>query len=102
MSVEFSPLADGLMSYLASRAHDWLSWQIEENSTELKISVISNSGPSNTACLVEKIVPPASSPSQIIDQMLFELSAGKGKSTQHLPQAQFPKLRNSLGVGAVK
>ena len=99
MSEEFSALADGLMSYLASRAHDWQAWQIEENTTQLRIVVIAGPAPLR---LMEKTVPLDSSPSQILDQILEEFAAGLGVPSQKLPQAKFPKVRNSLGVGAVK
>ena len=98
MIQDFSPLADGLMSYLASRTHDWLYWQIEENNQELKISVIGGNAP----LLVERVVPLSSSPSQILDELLEDLAKGRGAPNTELPKAMFPKVRNSLGLGALK
>ncbi len=98
MSSNFCALSNGLMSYLASRSHDWEAWQIEEDDQVLKFSLLAQS--SRGLLLFTETLPLHSSPSQLLEKALQQLQQGLGTAATQLPRPTLPKARNSLGLGS--
>ena len=98
--MSYSSLSNGLMSYLASRSHDWLAWQIEEDSAQLKFSLLATAPGRSDSLLIEKTVTLDHSPSGLLEEVLEDISEGRGKKTSALPQPTLERTRNSLGLGS--
>jgi hypothetical protein len=58
VTLSFSSLADGIMAYLASRSHDWSAWQIEENESQLKLSILFLNPSDASPFVIEKAQEP--------------------------------------------
>ncbi len=94
-----SSLSNALISYLASRSHDWKAWQIEENNENLKLSVLYSPHNDTQWKVLSQKTSLSANAAEFLLNFFSKIEKGQGTFADSLPQAELDCVRNSLGLG---